>query len=327
MKFYVLLGAGFSHNWGGWLANEVLDYLIGCPEIDRQLKRLLLKHDNRGGFEAALSELQERRGNDKGKDGQLDRLENAVIQMFCDMNRAFSSIPFEFSDNVRFSVAKFLARFDSIFTLNQDLLLEKHYLNENISLLSDGKWNGWAIPGTLQQYSRSRSYYANPDADIWMEDADMTVKKNHQPYIKLHGSSNWYLYRDFRYHGPKPMLVIGGGKQATISKSLLRYNFQTFEDSLCSSGVRLMIVGYGFADSHINDVIHSAATENDAEIFVVDPLGIDAMRTFGENLPQGPNDFERDFLPQVIGASRRKLSKTFGGDVAEHQKIMRFFEE
>jgi hypothetical protein len=29
------LGAGFSHNWGGWLAREVAEYLIGCKETQR----------------------------------------------------------------------------------------------------------------------------------------------------------------------------------------------------------------------------------------------------------------------------------------------------
>jgi hypothetical protein len=34
-------GAGFSYNWGGYLANEAFDYLLGVTETDDDLRRLL----------------------------------------------------------------------------------------------------------------------------------------------------------------------------------------------------------------------------------------------------------------------------------------------
>ena len=58
MAHVLLTGAGFSRNWGGWLATEAFEYLIGCPEVDEPLRRLLWKHKSRGGgFEDALAEL------------------------------------------------------------------------------------------------------------------------------------------------------------------------------------------------------------------------------------------------------------------------------
>jgi hypothetical protein len=45
-------------------------------------------------------------------------------------------------------VRTFSARFDAIFTLYQDLLLEHHYLDENISLSQPQRWSGWQLPGT-----------------------------------------------------------------------------------------------------------------------------------------------------------------------------------
>ena len=38
------------------------------------------------------------------------------------------------------------AELDAIFTLNQDLLLDRHYLNDNINRQQSQKWNGWQIP-------------------------------------------------------------------------------------------------------------------------------------------------------------------------------------
>ena len=32
MPCVLLTGAGFSRNWGGWLAIEAFEYLLGCPE-------------------------------------------------------------------------------------------------------------------------------------------------------------------------------------------------------------------------------------------------------------------------------------------------------
>jgi hypothetical protein len=60
MKHYLLIGAGFTRNWGGWLASEVFEYLLGDPAVigNPELRRLLWQHQTKGGFEAALDELQ-----------------------------------------------------------------------------------------------------------------------------------------------------------------------------------------------------------------------------------------------------------------------------
>ena len=53
--FILLTGAGFTRNWGGWLADEAFEYLLGHPRIDDGLRKLLWKHKD-GGFEAAVEE-------------------------------------------------------------------------------------------------------------------------------------------------------------------------------------------------------------------------------------------------------------------------------
>ena len=60
MSHILLLGAGFSRNWGGWLASEVFEYLLGCPESlgNVHLRRALWKSKSEGGFEQALSLVQ-----------------------------------------------------------------------------------------------------------------------------------------------------------------------------------------------------------------------------------------------------------------------------
>jgi hypothetical protein len=44
----LLTGAGFSHNWGGYLAKEAFDYLLGVTETDEDLRRILWADQAKG---------------------------------------------------------------------------------------------------------------------------------------------------------------------------------------------------------------------------------------------------------------------------------------
>jgi hypothetical protein len=131
MNHILLLGAGFSRNWGGLLANEIFDYLIGQDEVaqDGYLKDILWKHRTTGGFENALADVQVAFTKDPSKyDVSLRRLQAAVSKVFELMNRAFFAAPgIEFQQDIARTLRSFLVRFDAIFTLNQDVLLEHHY--------------------------------------------------------------------------------------------------------------------------------------------------------------------------------------------------------
>src|SRR5207253_6322130 len=94
MPHILLLGAGFSRNWGGWLANEAFEYLLGCPEIDVSLRNLLWRRRLGGGFEDALPELQQEylRRRDTISHERLNKLQNSIYLMFSDMDKAFSGM-------------------------------------------------------------------------------------------------------------------------------------------------------------------------------------------------------------------------------------------
>jgi len=55
----------------------------------------------------------------------LRGLQAALAGMFNQMDQAISATTFETNNDLRYSVTTFLIRFDAIFTLNQDLLLER----------------------------------------------------------------------------------------------------------------------------------------------------------------------------------------------------------
>ena len=122
MSCVLLLGAGFSRNWGGWLANEAFEYLLGCPEISRNeyLRDLLWRHRASGGFEQALSEVQGFNLNPQEHEAHLDALQKAVVDMFHDMNQAFFQLTrWEPRNDKARTVATFLTKFDAIFTLRR----------------------------------------------------------------------------------------------------------------------------------------------------------------------------------------------------------------
>src|SRR5262249_1282119 len=98
MTHVLLTGAGFSHNWGGWLASEAFESLIGSQEIEAHPRHLLWTHNRRGGgFEAALAELKEQYDlrKDEATKKRLEDLEAEIVGMFNYINNAFEGIQFE----------------------------------------------------------------------------------------------------------------------------------------------------------------------------------------------------------------------------------------
>ena len=151
MKHIALLGAGFSRNWGGWLADEAFGHLIGSPEAqaDAAIRTALLRRKDIGGFEAALSDIQAAYLHNKGASEKtsLDRFQTAINSMFSDMDSGFAAQHLEFQNDIAYMVRTFLIQFDAIYSLNQDCLPELCYLDDNIQFGSAGKWNGWQLPG------------------------------------------------------------------------------------------------------------------------------------------------------------------------------------
>jgi hypothetical protein len=143
MPHYLLTGAGFSRNWGGWLANEAFEYLLGAPEIDDFLRHVLWDAKLRGeGFEGALSTIQGAYAFDRSAEAKLrlDRLTQAVIGMFNVMQSAFNELDYRESD---LRLQHFLSQFDAIFTLNQDTLLETLYAGP---VRWSERWHGSYLP-------------------------------------------------------------------------------------------------------------------------------------------------------------------------------------
>jgi hypothetical protein len=322
MSHVLLTGAGFSRNWGGWLSIEALEYLLGFPEITPVIRNELWKAKNSGGgFEGALDAL---RGlyatyNDARHEAELKTFEGMLLGMFNSMNSSYADVEFEPGrDPARLgpqpnSVRDFLCRFDKIFTLNQDTLLEQRYQDSGLLDGSGGRWLAFQSPG-LQQ-ANSGGVSGKPGV-YTPASPPFTLTDRNQPYFKLHGSSNW------RTDDGSSLLIMGGNKPANIAASaLLSWYEQQFLTALRDPGARLMVIGYGFADTYINDHIREGAGAG-MKLFVIDPNGVDAIDTL---LDRGLYNFGSSLQGSFLGASRRDLLATLSRDTVERSKVMRFF--
>lgn len=331
MADLLLLGAGFSRNWGGWLASEAFEHLLGCPEVvgDPNLRRLLWRFQHQGGFEAALAELQLGYTRDpRSGEKPLMALQSAVSRMFDDMNKAFLTMPgweFQTHDRERM-IAPFLARFDAIFSLNQDVLLEQHYAGENIGLLGNRKWNGSELPGMKRSEPQEALYSKSWARSTWspLPEGEFKVAANSQPIYKLHGSSNW------THADGKPMLIMGGAKVREIGQTpILSWYAKVFEERLAEKSARLMVIGYGFRDDHINAAI-AKAVEGGLKLFIIAPEGADLARQHNPTRQPGQiaaaTPLEGMLEQSLVEASRRTLREIFGSESPEHSKVMRFFD-
>jgi hypothetical protein len=308
MTFILLTGAGFSYNWGGPLASDVFSALLADKDLDDHTRDLLF--DSGGAFEKVLADLQ--LSTDPADQKRHDALITAVAGIFNSMNNTFMHVPFEFENppSVQHSMASFLSRFHAIFTLNQDALLEQHY---NPMIGPPMNWGHLQLPGVwfMPPFQPSG---ARQDKFAIMEPHPpfKTFGSGAQPYVKLHGSVNW-----MESNRGKRILIMGGQKAISIGLyPILTWYHDEFRKMLVRPAARLMVIGYSFSDTHINDAILDGLAAG-LKLFVVDPFVLKVLK----------NDPRIGAArSSLIGYSDRPLKTTFGGDRYAHTQVSKFFD-
>jgi hypothetical protein len=116
---------------------------------------------------------------------------------------------------------------------------------------------------------------APADSNIWRANGQHTLPFGPliQPYIKLHGSTNWQC------DAGESVLIMGNAKSGAIAKfPVLKWYHEVFETCLRRGNAKLMVIGYSFQDEHINNVICAASKDYKLETFIIDPLGTAVLR-------------------------------------------------
>jgi len=299
MKKILLLGAGFSRTWGRWLASEVMGELCGRLQDRPWLVEMLQKMHNFEAVYGARGDAAQDPRNDQAQEDMV-LLTRAIEQTFADMNDAFASLSsIELSTFQERSVPTYLSAFDAIYTLNQDLLLDLHYAEREFA---SSKSASSYLPGIEVTRGWREGDVSLRNRVALQVSSDRQLDDLAQRFIKLHGSTNWI-------DGEKGVMVIGTGKEQAIQGSeLLRWYQTLLHDDLRAGGTRLMAIGYGFMDSHINRVIAEAAKETGLVMYLVNPQGpaVLASRRGDGGVKTG-----LDHVP-LVGVSTRTLAETFG---------------
>lgn len=222
------MGAGFSKNFGGYLASEVPKFLFNSSEIQSKQKIWKLVQAN-FDFEDIYYQVM----TDTVYDSSDRELINETINNFYLSNEK----SMQNSSQINLSkIKRLLSNFIGdkrdrlkgfIFTLNQDLFFEKIMTQ-----------NRFSLPGTPagQIYEKYDRLEAKPIEISIIDNRSFDFENlEYGNLIKLHGSCDW---RDSQH---KNLMIIGKDKLKTIENlPLLKSYFQLFEKVLYSGNIKLL---------------------------------------------------------------------------------------
>ena len=119
-------------------------------------------------------------------------------------------------------------------------------------------------------------------------------------------------------------MVMGAGKSNTIQKfPILQWYFTQFREMLTAGDTKIMVIGHGFGDQHINDELVAASKNHDLAMYLVDPAG---LRPFDPPPNQLVGRMIRFPEFRFIGVATRPFRDAFWDDELQYSSLMRFFD-
>jgi len=293
----LLTGAGFTKNFRGYLASEMWAAILSQPEINRDfdLRKEML---NELDYEEIYDRIMKPDGY---RDDQKSSFRTALSNAYQQMHEAICTEDVDpghlnsAAAACRHLIRRFAGSKDKrtrgfFFTLNQDLFVERFYLNtdptESIDIAGLPRSSPRWFNGSLGVQLESDDWVMLPDHD-WVQKykAGCWSKGSYCPlaYIKLHGSYGW------QFHDGTPGVVIGHAKTDLLKREpLLNWYQLLFEQVLCAGDRRLVVIGYGFNDEHINAVIARAINHHRLKLYPIYPYSPkDFQQELGVNIVSG----------------------------------------
>ncbi|MDD2901402.1 MAG: SIR2 family protein [Syntrophales bacterium] len=271
-KTILLTGAGFTKNFGGFLAKEMWSKIFNHRLVEeyQKLRKLLCDdYDYESIYHKVLSgefSIQE-----KGA------ITNAILAAYVSLDDVVRNWTFRqgapYPVNI-YGVNNFIRRFAGkngefgfFFTMNQDLFIERHFNDIRTGLGQP------AIRRLIDQYMinlrlpiEKINYISLPTKDMLQRDLNSYISGQTICYIKLHGSYGW------QSSDGKERLVIGRDKEKQIQdEPLLSWYFELFKEALESKERKLFTIGYSFRDSHINKIIADSAINHGLKLYILSP--------------------------------------------------------
>jgi len=264
---FLLTGAGFTKNFGGFLATEMWSQIFNDSRIQNNEKlRSLLQ--NNFDFESVYSEVVDSsRYSEEEKNVVRESVQNAYKKLD-DATRHWkfnSTSPhpvniYGLGDLFNKIWASSYSKPAIFFTLNQDLFVERRWGHPSPGA-PRFKQEFYQLDG---RELNSSEFVTLPSENV--EEAVVKGLSSHNGihYIKLHGSYGW------RSSNGTNQLVIGTNKESLIkSEPLLRSYFDLLKNVIGENNKKIVIIGYGFHDAHINNVLVKGVEDHNLKIYIV----------------------------------------------------------
>lgn len=279
----MLTGAGFTKNFDGFLGNEMWAKVFNNTLIQSNNKlRDLLQDDY--DFESVYGEVEvskELSTEDK------KMFQNAVESAYKFLDDAVRSWEFNESNPTALDVYKlfgqggFMSSLNMsgqeegfFFTLNQDLFLERR--------LGYRAVGANFFPQEFYQSGGKREFKDSYFVQLPKE-LDRIEKsiKNHSGihYVKLHGSYGW------KSSDGTNQMALGKNKWENLKKEpLLKAFFELFNRIIQEGNKKILIIGYGFRDQHVNKILLEGVQKYNLKIYIITTM---SPQDFDNNLNNG----------------------------------------
>lgn len=277
----LLTGAGFTRNFGGFLAREMWSKIFNNPAVQKnEDARNLLSDDF--DFESVYSKKMYR------GEVVIEVIRNAVQFAYKDLDDNVKNWKFNNDNPISFNIYGLNSLLSHIstrgsdngwfFTLNQDIYMERS--------------KGYRSPG---------AYFKDVDSPVTLPSkVDLEEIKStlcNPSYIKLHGSYNW-----ISSNGGNQM-VIGKNKVNDIEQEpLLKWYFEIFQNLINEGNKKLLIIGYGFADEHINEILLDGIKNHGLSLYIIDTISPEEFKNKFSGKPSNPAiwDGVRGYFPYSL---------------------------
>lgn len=266
MKICLLLGAGFSKNWGAPLIDEfwdhVLNDLIKIDDTKTREKIFQVKMEAENNFEQFYQIIM------SGDNEYLKNIvDESIKRIYIEIEKVLKN------QNEILNLTDFFKKFmhtknepRAIFTLNQDLLVDRYMLNhinantDEISILG--------LDSNDLAKMKTSFDGLPPYTEILINNHKSYVLEiNKINLIKLHGSFNWLDSNN------KSLILIGADKiKAKCENNSVTTIFSTFNKvfkDFIADANKILIIGYSFNDEDINQTLLS---NRELKMFICNPL-------------------------------------------------------